>query len=75
MIEGKTEVYSKQIEEKRRELSPWLEKINEKQSVIDVAQSEYNFLKKKIDAIKQDLKQAEEENGSLQETYRTKVLS
>ena len=75
MNEGKTEVYSNQIEEKQRELVPWSEKINAKQSAIDVAQSEYNFLKEKIDSVNQDLKQAEEEIVSLQETRQTKVLS
>jgi hypothetical protein len=34
--------------------------INEKQSAIDIARSEYNFLKEKIDSIKQDLEQEEE---------------
>ena len=54
---------------------PWSEKINAKQSSIDVAQSEYNFLREKIDSINQDLKKAEEEIVSLQETRQTKVLS
>ncbi|CAB4429885.1 unnamed protein product [Rhizophagus irregularis] len=71
-LKGKTEVYSIQIEEKQRELSPWSEKINAKQSAIDVAQSEYNFLKEKIDSTRKDLEQAEETIASLQETHRTK---
>lgn len=75
IIEGKTGVYSNQIEEKQRELSPWSEKINAKQSAIDVSQSEYNFLKEKIDSTRKDLEQAEETIASLQETHRTKVLS
>ena len=69
------EVYSNQIEERQRELAPWLEKINAKQSAIDVAQSEYNLLEEKIDSIKQNLEQAEIKAASLQEMRRTKVLS
>jgi len=63
------------MEGKKRELAPWLEKINEKQSAIDVAQSEYKLLKEKIDLIKQDLKQAEIDVASLQEKRQTKVIS
>ncbi|CAG8612197.1 4534_t:CDS:2 [Funneliformis caledonium] len=41
---------------KNIELAPWLEKINARQSLIDVNQSVY----KKFDSIKQDLKQTED---------------
>jgi hypothetical protein len=44
-LEVKTKVYSNKIEGKQRELSPWSEKINAKRSAIDVAQSEYDFLR------------------------------
>ncbi|CAG8434869.1 763_t:CDS:10 [Diversispora eburnea] len=34
-LKGKTEQYTSKIEEKQKELSPWIEKINSKQSAID----------------------------------------
>ncbi|CAG8551171.1 4572_t:CDS:10, partial [Dentiscutata erythropus] len=71
-LKGKTEKFSAQIEEKQRELAPWTEKINSKQSAIDVARSEHNILKEKMDSTKLALNQAEEDVVSLEETRRSK---
>ncbi|KAF0554850.1 putative nuclear condensin complex subunit smc4 protein [Gigaspora margarita] len=71
-LKGKTEKFSAQIEEKQRELAPWTEKINSKQSAIDVAQSEHNILKEKMDSTKRALDQAENDVVSLEDTRRSK---
>ncbi|CAG8620098.1 5328_t:CDS:10, partial [Cetraspora pellucida] len=71
-LKGKTEKFSAQIEEKQRELAPWTEKINLKQSAIDVAHSEHSILKEKMDSTKRALEQAENEIASLEDTRRSK---
>lgn len=43
-LQGKTQQFSDQIAVKQRTLEPWLEKINEKQSAIAVAESELTIL-------------------------------
>ncbi|RHZ78261.1 hypothetical protein Glove_166g207 [Diversispora epigaea] len=71
-LKGKTEQYTAKIEEKQKELSPWIEKINSKQSAIDVTQSEYNIINEKINSIKRNLEQAEKGIVSLEETRNSK---
>ena len=61
-IEGK----AKKIEGKRNELLSLLDKIIANQSAIDITQLEYSIFKKRINLLKQDLKQAEK-NVSLHE--------
>ncbi|CAG8544867.1 13952_t:CDS:10, partial [Acaulospora colombiana] len=69
---GKTEGFTAKIEEKQRELSPWIEKINSKQSAIDVTQSEYNILNDKVNSLRHNLEQAEKDVVSLGEARRSK---
>ncbi|CAH1763935.1 4678_t:CDS:10 [Entrophospora sp. SA101] len=64
--------FTMQMEQKKRELAPWTESINEKQSAIDVAQSEYNLLKEKNDSIEEALKQSENDLSSLSQTKISK---
>ncbi|TWU78305.1 hypothetical protein ED733_008410 [Metarhizium rileyi] len=49
-LKGKTQPFSDQITAKQRTLEPWMEKINQKQSAIAVAESEMNILKEKANA-------------------------
>jgi structural maintenance of chromosome 4 len=49
-LKGKTQVFSDQIAAKQKSLEPWMEKINQKQSAIAVAESEMNILQEKANA-------------------------
>ncbi|OAA45435.1 nuclear condensin complex subunit Smc4 [Metarhizium rileyi] len=49
-LKGKSQPFSDQITAKQRTLEPWMEKINQKQSAIAVAESEMNILKEKANA-------------------------
>lgn len=49
-LKGKTQVFSDQIAAKQKELEPWKEKINQKQSAIAVAESELAILEEKANA-------------------------
>ncbi|CAG8521184.1 4706_t:CDS:10 [Ambispora gerdemannii] len=71
-LKGKTEVYSAQIEEKQKELAPWTEKINAKQSNIDVLRAEYEIIEGKTRAIQSSLEQAENEIITIEETRNSK---
>jgi len=54
-LKEKTEEFQVQIQERQNELSPWLEKINSKQSTIELKQSEYNILKEKSDKVEESI--------------------
>jgi structural maintenance of chromosome 4 len=49
-LKGKTQVFSDQIAAKQKQLEPWNEKINQKQSAIAVAESELAILHEKANA-------------------------
>ncbi|KAH8683513.1 condensin complex component SMC4 [Ilyonectria robusta] len=49
-LKGKTQAFSDQIAAKQKALEPWMEKINQKQSAIAVAESELNILQEKANA-------------------------
>lgn len=49
-LKGKTQEFSDQIAAKQKTLDPWMEKINEKQSAIAVAESELSILQEKANA-------------------------
>ncbi|OAQ71834.1 nuclear condensin complex subunit Smc4 [Purpureocillium lilacinum] len=49
-LKGKTQAFSDQISAKQKSLEPWMEKINQKQSAIAVAESEMNILQEKANA-------------------------
>ncbi|QUC20975.1 uncharacterized protein UV8b_05216 [Ustilaginoidea virens] len=49
-LKGKTQAFSDKIAAKQKSLEPWVEKINQKQSAIAVAESEMTILKEKANA-------------------------
>ncbi|KAI9147563.1 Structural maintenance of chromosomes protein [Paramyrothecium foliicola] len=49
-LKGKTQAFSDQIAAKQKSLEPWMEKINQKQSAIAVAEHEMNILQEKANA-------------------------
>ena len=49
-LKGKTQAFSDQIASKQKSLEPWMEKINQKQSAIAVAESELSILQEKAGA-------------------------
>ncbi|KAG6003094.1 hypothetical protein E4U21_002397 [Claviceps maximensis] len=49
-LKGKTQTFSDKIAVKQKSIEPWMEKINQKQSQIAVAESEMNILKEKANA-------------------------
>ncbi|KAJ3163928.1 hypothetical protein HDU88_006097 [Geranomyces variabilis] len=59
-LKGKTEGFQREIEKKEEELNPWMQRINEQQAGIDVAQSEHDILDAKISSSKTALRDAEE---------------
>ena len=63
-LKGKTQAFSDQIALKQKELEPWKEKINQKQSAIAVAESEMTILQEKANA-----------GAVAQEELETKILS
>ncbi|CAG8530560.1 4925_t:CDS:10 [Paraglomus occultum] len=71
-LKGKTEVYSSQIEQQQKNLAPWIEQINNIQSQIDVAQSEYDIIKNKHVSMKSALEQAEQNVVELEESRKAK---
>ncbi|CAG8592645.1 10545_t:CDS:10, partial [Ambispora leptoticha] len=73
-LKGKTEVYSAQIEEKQKELAPWTEKINAKQSNIDVLRAECEIIEEKTRSIQSSLEQAENEIITIEETRNSKKI-
>lgn len=62
----KTDHFTVQIESKQRELEPWTTKINEKQSAIDVAQSERDLLQQKASGAQDALEEARNALENLQ---------
>jgi structural maintenance of chromosome 4 len=75
VISDKTQVFHDKIQDKQKELQPWTAQINTKQAEIDVATSERDALAKKAEALKGQMKEAEEKFSSLQSESKTKVLS
>ncbi|KAH7143631.1 RecF/RecN/SMC [Dactylonectria macrodidyma] len=49
-LKGKTQAFSDKIAAKQKTLEPWMEKINQKQSAIAVAESELTILQEKANA-------------------------
>ncbi|KAH0529351.1 hypothetical protein TsFJ059_004109 [Trichoderma semiorbis] len=66
-MKGKTKVFSDQIAVKQKSLEPWIEKINQKQSSIAVAESEMNILKEKANAGAVALQELEAKISSIEE--------
>jgi structural maintenance of chromosome 4 len=68
-------VFHDQIEIKQKELQPWTGKINSKQAEIDVASSERDALKRKADAVKDALKEAQGNLDELRKGLNEKVYA
>lgn len=59
-LKDKTQAFHDQIEVKQKELQPWMAKVNEKQTTIDIAQGERDALVQKAVVIEKAEKEAEE---------------
>ena len=60
-LQGKTSGLQKQIEEQQQLLAPWTEKINDKMTELDVNETEFNLLAKRINSGAVALQSAETE--------------
>jgi DNA repair exonuclease SbcCD ATPase subunit len=63
----KTDEFTVQIDAKQRELEPWTAKINEKQSLVDVATSERDALAQKATGMQTALQEARASLAALKE--------
>ncbi|KFA55378.1 hypothetical protein S40293_05705 [Stachybotrys chartarum IBT 40293] len=72
-LKGKTQAFSDQIAAKQKSLEPWLEKINQKQSAMAVAESEMNILQEKANAGAVALEELEAKMHSIQEGKATRL--
>lgn len=72
-LKGKTQVFSDQIAAKQKALEPWMEKINQKQSAIAVAESEMNILQEKANAGAVALEELESKIASIEEGRAAKI--
>jgi len=73
ILSDKTQTFHDQIEAQQKELQPWIAKVNEKQSVIDIAQGERDALSQKAETIKKAEKEAEEILANKRADQQTKV--
>jgi structural maintenance of chromosome 4 len=71
-LKDKTDEFTTQIEAKQRELEPWTAKISEKQSAIDVAQSERDLLAQKATSAQIALEEAEQNIQAIKEGDQAK---
>lgn len=72
-LKGKTQAFSDQIAAKQKALEPWMEKLNQKQSAIAVAESEVNILKEKANAGAVALRELEGKISSIEESKAAKL--
>ncbi|POR31602.1 Structural maintenance of chromosomes protein [Tolypocladium paradoxum] len=72
-LKGKTQAFSDEIAVKQKSLEPWMEKINQKQSGIAVAESEMNILQEKANAGAVALEELEAKVASIEEGKAAKV--
>jgi structural maintenance of chromosome 4 len=72
-LKGKTQAFSDQIAAKQKTLEPWMEKINQKQSAIAVAESELTILQEKSNAGAVALEELESKMASIEEVRDTKA--
>ncbi|KAM5345891.1 hypothetical protein ACJ41O_011752 [Fusarium nematophilum] len=71
-LKGKTQAFSDQIAAKQKSLEPWMEKINQKQSAIAVAESELSILQEKANAGAVALQELEAKITSIEENKSAK---
>ncbi|PNY25856.1 Structural maintenance of chromosomes protein [Tolypocladium capitatum] len=72
-LKGKTQAFSDKIAVKQKSLEPWMEKINQKQSAIAVAESEMSILQEKANAGAVALEELEAKVVSIQEGKAAKA--
>ncbi|KJZ78177.1 hypothetical protein HIM_02215 [Hirsutella minnesotensis 3608] len=72
-LKGKTQAFSDQIATKQKSLEPWIEKINQKQSAIAVAESEMNILQEKANAGAVALEELQTKTTAIEEAKVAKV--
>lgn len=72
-LKGKTQAFSDQIAAKQKSLEPWMEKINQKQSAIDVAESELSILQEKANAGSKAREELEAKAVHIEESKSTKL--
>ena len=72
-LKGKTQAFSDQVANKQKALEPWNEKINEKQSMIAVAQSELDILRERASAGTVAIDEIREKIQGFNETYDAKT--
>ena len=71
-LKGKTQAFSDQISTKQKSLEPWNAKINEKQSIIAVNQSELDILRERASAGAVALAEVQTKIKSLEESRHAK---
>ncbi|KAF8476960.1 RecF/RecN/SMC N terminal domain-containing protein [Kalaharituber pfeilii] len=71
-LKGKTQVFSDQITQKQKQLEPWNEKINHKQSAIAVAQSELDIFHQKRDASQRAIEEIQSKVEVIRESRKAK---
>ena len=64
---GKTQGFTRQIEEKQRELQPWSAKIRSKEGEVNIAKNEQDSLKRKVE----EAQNAEAESKATLDALRT----
>lgn len=73
-LKGKTQVFSDQITQKQKQLEPWNEKINQKQSTIAVTQSELDILHQKRNAAQKSMEEFQAKIELIRESRKAKEL-
>lgn len=71
-LKDKTNEFTTKIEAKQQELEPWTAKISEKQSAVDVAQSERDLLARKATSAQDALEEAQQNITAIKEGDQAK---
>lgn len=74
-LKEKTQGFSAAIEQKQKELQPWVAKISERQAARDVAQEERDLLAGRTETVKKSSEEAKQALASLEEDNAAKVSS
>lgn len=74
-LKGKTDGFQKKIDEKKQELMPWTDKINAKQSEIDIKLSDIQLLEEKANGGERTIKETEEQINVQQRILKERVSS
>jgi structural maintenance of chromosome 4 len=72
-LKGKTQKFSDEIAMKQKSLDPWMEKINQKQSAIAVAESEMTILQEKASAGEVAIAEMKTKIASIKENREVKL--